>query len=86
MLQRNSKGQGLMGMNIWQWFCQLGTHNFNNGWLPFEARQTGYRAGSPDDKTGVTSVCTRLCGYPGCRCGSTIRGLHCIWSHYRLER
>ncbi|WP_094605716.1 hypothetical protein SPSIL_006490 [Sporomusa silvacetica DSM 10669] len=35
--------------------------------------------------SGVESVCTRLSGNAGCQCGSTMRGLHCIWSYYRMN-
>ncbi|HWR37889.1 MAG TPA: hypothetical protein VN611_00185 [Patescibacteria group bacterium] len=64
-------------MKIWQWFCRLGT--------PASSPQPIFwRHSRPQQASGV-EVCTRLCGQQGCRCGGTMRGLHCIWSYYREE-
>ncbi len=70
-------------MKLWAWFCRLGTA-LENKPVPFLPAKRQPIAVQPTP-SGVDIVCTRLCGQSGCRCGSTIRGLHCIWSHYRIQ-
>lgn len=71
-------------MRIWQWFCNIGMPKT----LPLYLYRKGLPAPMPHDRFSEQGVdiCTRLCGHSGCQCGSTQRGLHCIWSHYRLEK
>ena len=64
-------------MKIWQWFCQLcapAPTKQNEGWQEHTLEK---------NTISDVEICTRLCGNTGCRCGGTIRGLHCIWSYYR---
>jgi len=75
----------VVDLKFWRWFCKLG------------AEKSGYqlKAGQPSfvpmevsagvSLSGVDMVCSRVCGHEGCQCGSTVRGLHCVWSYYRLE-
>ena len=73
-------------MKIWQWFCQLGACKKTNsvfGRLKYKGKFTDqYNNG---EQSGVEAVCTRLSGNERCQCGSTMRGLHCIWSYYRMN-
>ncbi|XER08044.1 hypothetical protein SRRS_36380 [Sporomusa rhizae] len=65
-------------MRLWKWFCRLG--------VKVSAPETSFwRNRQREVKPAISGVevCTRLCGQAGCRCGGTIRGLHCIWSYYR---
>ena len=48
-----------------------------SGSLPFRAEVR------PVD--GTESVCSRLCGSRNCGCGGTLKGIHCVWSHYRPD-
>lgn len=72
-------------MKVWQWFCQLGVGKKTDltfGRVKYkEITAVPYNTG----KHGVEGVCTRLNGNEGCQCGSTMRGLHCIWSYYRMK-
>jgi len=76
----------VVDLKIWQWFCKLGDkqrgHIVNAKHPVLADRQVSERV----SQSGVDVTCSRVCGNDGCRCGSTIRGLHCVWSYYRLEQ
>ncbi|WP_021171260.1 hypothetical protein SOV_35410 [Sporomusa ovata DSM 2662] len=72
-------------MKIWRWFCSLGAYKKTNlffGRVKYKGKFTDQYS---RERSGVESVCTRLNGNAGCQCGSTMRGLHCIWSYYRMN-
>jgi hypothetical protein len=47
----------------------------------FPAKQVSERV----SRSGVDTVCSRICGHKNCQCGGTLKGLHCVWSYYRLD-
>lgn len=73
-------------LKLWHWFCKLGDqkagHKGKAGQPQVPIKQTSERV----SRSGVDTVCSRVCGHGGCQCGSTVRGLHCVWSYYRLEQ
>lgn len=73
-------------MKVWNWFCQLGTKKIPRTLKPFwRVKRDNRQAAIKLKESGVDSVCSRFCGQEDCRCGGTMRGLHCVWSHYRAE-
>lgn len=72
----------------WNWFCGLGQNNgpvrrnIRSFW---RVRKQDAQAAHALKDSGVDAVCSRFCGSESCQCGSTVRGLHCIWSYYRAE-
>lgn len=66
-------------MSLWQRFCTLGKKTPVKEISFWRERKKG---GKAEPVSGV-EICTRLCGQAGCRCGGTMRGLHCVWSYYR---
>lgn len=74
-------------MKLWKWFCSLGRNRINTG-IPFlpQRRKVVAKPQQAPDLDGA-EICTRLCGEGGgCRCGSTVRGMYCIWSYYRVPK
>ena len=71
-------------MKLWTWFCHLGTESDNPSLQFFPVKQTTYTPPAAA-VSKEQAACTRLCGQSDCRCGGTIRGLHCVWSHYRMQ-
>lgn len=71
-------------MKLWTWFCRLGAAA-DHEVLHFFPAKPPAQASPPAVISGSETACTRLCGQSGCRCGGTIRGLHCVWSHYRMQ-
>ncbi|HMM20969.1 MAG TPA: hypothetical protein PKA10_09520 [Selenomonadales bacterium] len=64
-------------MKLWKWFCKIGNSgkvSRRPAFLPSEGKR---------DPDGAATMCTRVCGSNGCRCGGTMRGLYCVWSYYR---
>ena len=72
-------------MKLWIWFCQLGTEEGNQPLPFFPVNQSTHVLPPATGISTTETACTRLCGQNGCRCGGTIRGLHCVWSHYRMQ-
>ena len=75
----------MRGLKLWHWFCKLGDGRPS---LRGQVRRpiiVKKQVSDEVSESGVDMVCSRICGQEGCRCGSTVRGLHCIWSYYRLE-
>lgn len=73
-------------MKIWKWFCKLDDkksgYKLKNTQPVFVPKQVSEKL----SQSGVDMVCSRVCGNEGCHCGSTVRGLHCVWSYYRMEQ
>ncbi|VBB05199.1 Hypothetical protein LUCI_0406 [Lucifera butyrica] len=71
-------------MKIWDWFCRLGTKDEKEMNSEFWRRKRVQTSGSANTEAadGTEMFCTRMCG-GRCQCGSTVRGIHCIWSYYR---
>lgn len=68
-------------MKLWKWFCKIGASGATSkrpSFLP--------TAGERKDLEGAATMCTRVCGSTGCRCGGTMRGLYCVWSYYRVPQ
>ena len=65
-------------MRLWKWFCKLGIKEQEREVVFWRPREKGRQ-----ELVSGVEVCTRLCGSAGCRCGATMRGLHCVWSYYR---
>ena len=76
----------VVNLKLWQWFCKLGdkksSYKVNTVQPNFVPKQVAEGV----SQSGVDMICSRVCGHDGCQCGSTIRGLHCVWSYYRLEQ
>lgn len=72
-------------MKLWRWFCKLGTQPNQQG-VGRQPLIVTKQVSAEISQSGVDMVCSRICGQDGCRCGSTVRGLHCIWSYYRVEK
>lgn len=72
-------------MKLWQWFCRLGTDKLPQVPQPLTVKDRPMTVADRISHSGVDMVCTRICGSGGCRCGSTVRGLYCVWSYYRVE-
>jgi hypothetical protein len=72
-------------MKIWQWFCQLGAYKKTDVTFGRVRYKETIAIPSNTGECGVEGVCTRLSGNGGCQCGSTMRGMHCIWSYYRMS-
>lgn len=73
-------------MKLWRWFCNLGSKQ--RSWRD-EAVHPVFvpkQASEEVSQSGVDMVCTRVCSQGGCQCGSSVRGLHCVWSYYRIEQ
>jgi len=74
----------VINLKLWRWFCKLGDEKsdckLKTGHPGFMTMQVseGVR------QSGVDMACSRVCGHEGCQCGGTVRGLHCVWSYYRL--
>ncbi|WP_378955661.1 hypothetical protein [Pelosinus sp. sgz500959] len=75
----------MVNLKLWKWFCKLddkkNSYRIKTGQPTFVPKQVSERVA----QSGVDMTCSRICGHDGCRCGSTVRGLHCVWSYYRLE-
>lgn len=73
-------------LKLWHWFCKLGgTEGIQQGGSQ-QPNVVTKQVSQEVSQSGVDMVCSRICGQDGCRCGSTVRGLYCIWSYYRLEK
>jgi len=85
----NKKQKGMeervMTLKLWRWFCKIGEERVGykvKGQTALPAKQVSERV----SQSGVDMVCSRICGHESCQCGGTIRGLHCVWSYYRLDQ
>lgn len=75
----------VIGLKLWHWFCKLGNNGLGRRGGIRQPIIVAKQVSAKVSQSGVDMVCSRICGHDGCRCGSTARGLHCIWSYYRLE-
>jgi len=76
----------VVDLKLWQWFCKLGDKKSG---YKVQAEQPSFvpmQVSEEVRQSGVDMTCSRVCGHEGCRCGSTVRGLHCVWSYYRMEQ
>ena len=80
-----SCGEGVVDLKFWHWFCKLGTEKNNGQFTTGQPSFVPMKVSAGVSQSGVDMVCSRVCGQNGCQCGSTARGLHCVWSYYRLE-
>jgi hypothetical protein len=74
-----------MALKLWHWFCKIGEAKAG---YKAKGDQTALPAKSVSERvrqSEVDTVCSRVCGHENCQCGGTMRGLHCVWSYYRLE-
>ena len=76
----------VVDLKIWQWFCKLGDNKKGHTVQILQPTFVPTQVSEQVSQSGVDMVCSRICGHEGCQCGSTVRGLHCIWSYYRLEQ
>ena len=73
-------------MKLWQWFCKLGDKRTGYKIKKGRALQPVKEVSERVSKSGVDTVCSRVCGHENCQCGGTLKGLHCVWSYYRLDQ
>ncbi len=78
-------GERVVALKLWHWFCKIGEqkvgYKVKAGQTVLPAKQISERV----SRSGVDTVCSRICGHENCQCGGTMRGLHCVWSYYRLD-
>ena len=72
-------------LNLWHWFCKLGDKKISYKSKTGQPSFVPMQVSESVSESGVDMICSRVCGHEGCRCGSTMRGLHCVWSYYRIE-
>lgn len=82
-----NKAKGLervIALKLWNWFCKIGENKVGykvKAGPSLPVKQVSERV----SRSGVDTVCSRICGHENCQCGGTIKGLHCVWSYYRLD-
>ena len=82
--ERKDRNERVVCLKLWHWFCRLGEQQVGYTYKGNHPSVPSKGVSEFVSQSGVDMVCSRVCGNGGCQCGSTVRGLHCIWSYYRL--
>jgi hypothetical protein len=84
-MSANGKTERVICLKLWHCFCKLGDQKVGRKGKIGQPNVPIRQVSEQVSRSGVDAVCSRVCGNEGCQCGSTLRGLHCVWSYYRLE-
>lgn len=74
----------MIALKLWDWFCKIGEPRVECSGKAGETALPTKQVSEQVSRSGVDTMCSRICGHESCQCGGTIRGLHCVWSYYRL--